>query len=218
MTPVLLAGSVDLDHVLSELRHQRHVFHSEADLQHAFAWEVHRLDPLMRVRLETHPEPGARLDLLLGRPDLDCHSAIELKYLTAAWSGVVDGEAFHLKNHGAQDVRAYDVVKDIKRVERFVAGHVGWNGAMVLLTNEPSYWKSPTQGRETNAQAFRLHEGNVLSGRCAWGPNTGAGTKQTREADLILSGTYRCTWRDYSTLPGSRRTSMRCLVVPVQPE
>lgn len=182
----------------------RRVFHSEADLQHAFAWEVHRLDPLMQVRLETHPHPRARLDLQLSRPDHGRHTAIELKYLTAGWTGEVDGEHFELTNHGAQDVRAYDVVKDIGRIEQFVGDKSGWNGAVIVLANGPNYWGPPTHGRETNAHQFRIHDGNVLEGSRTWGPLTGAGTKLGRETDLSLRRTYRCQWRDFVRLTGPR--------------
>ena len=43
---------------------------------------------------------------------------MELKYPTALWVGDVASERFELKNHGAQDILAYDVVKDTVRVER----------------------------------------------------------------------------------------------------
>jgi hypothetical protein len=126
----VLAGSVSLDEMMARLARSRPVFHSEADFQHAFAWETHQMDPALQVRLETHPEPSVRLDLLLARPDRGTHTVVELKYLTALWSGIVDGEYFALKNHGAQVVRAYDAVKDIARVERFVARRSGWNGGL----------------------------------------------------------------------------------------
>jgi hypothetical protein len=46
---VTLAASVALDGVLAGMARHRPVFHSEADMQHAFAWEAHSLDPLPRV-------------------------------------------------------------------------------------------------------------------------------------------------------------------------
>ena len=189
---------------LAELRHERPVFHSEADFQHALAWVAHRSDPNLRVRLETRLGPGMRLDLQFSRPDLGTHFAIELKYLTAAWKDAWDGEEFHLLNQGAQDIRAYDAVKDIQRVEQFVTGRTGWSGAVVVLTNEPSYWQRPGHGRPTNADAFRIYDGNVLTGVRAWGPNTGAGTSKGREPDLDLRGEYVCRWSDYSHLDGAR--------------
>jgi hypothetical protein len=183
-------------------------------MQHAFAWEAHGLDPLLQVRLETHPEPNIRLDLLLSRPDTDRHTAVELKYLTAAWTGDHAGERFALKNHGAQDIRAYDAVKDISRLERFVGRRPNWNGVFVAITNDSMYWRQATHGRATNADAFRIYEGATLTGKCAWGPNTGAGTMKNRTDPIELTGTYPLLWRDYSRVPGARG-QFRVLLVEV---
>jgi hypothetical protein len=189
---------------IDTLRDSRPVFHSEADFQHALAWVAHLSDHGMRVRLETKPTPGMRLDLLLEWPARGTHLALELKYLTAAWAGEVDGEPFQLLSQGAQDIRAYDVLKDIQRVEQLVDGRPGWSGAVLVLTNEPSYWAAPSHGRVTNADAFRIYEGNRLIGSRSWGPVTGPGTKKGREADIRLSGDYTSTWSEYSSLPGNR--------------
>ena len=83
----------DIGTWLATLRQARSVFHSEADFQQALAWAIHVSDSSARVRLETRPAPGMRLDLLIWRPDLNRHLALELKYLTAAWSGEVDGDS-----------------------------------------------------------------------------------------------------------------------------
>lgn len=79
----------------------------------------------MRVRLETRPALGVRLDLLATSADGAAQTGVELKYLTWLWHGDVAGERFDLKDQGTQDIRAYDVVKDIARVERFVAARPG---------------------------------------------------------------------------------------------
>jgi hypothetical protein len=155
-----------------------------------------------------------RLDLLIWRPGLSSYLALELKYLTAAWSGEVDGEHFDLIGQGAQDIRAYDVVKDVQRVERFVDGHPGWSGLVLVLSNDPSYWSRPGHGRATNADAFRIYEGQVISGTRAWRPGTGAGTMRDREAVIELRGDYRCRWSPYSALPGSKG-EFRVLAIPV---
>lgn len=194
----MLAGSVDLDDVLARLAATRPVFHSEADFQHALAWHIHLADPELRIRLETQPAPGIRLDLLVSSGDRRSNSAIELKYLTRAWVGEVAGERFAVKNHGAQDVRCYDVVKDIHRVESLVVDRPGWSGAVVCLANDPIYWRLPTHGRATNADEFRLHEGSDLSGTLSWGPMTGAGTSKGRESSISLARRYVMRWRDFS--------------------
>ncbi len=211
----MIAGSVDLVALLQRLAQRRPVFHSEADFQHAFAWEAHSMDPQLRVRLETHPEPGARLDLMLSRTDLDRHTAVELKYLTAGWVGDVARQHFELKNHGAQDVRAYDVVKDIGRLERFVDRKRHWNGAFVAITNEQSFWRSVTHGRATNADAFRIYDGVTLSGSQAWGPNTGIGTMRGRETAIELKGSHLLAWQDYAQVDNRPRGAFKVLVVEV---
>lgn len=186
------------------LRLSRQVFHSEADFQHALAWMVHTAQPDVRVRLETRPAPGVHLDLAIDDPTSGQRLAVELKYLTAAWSGTVDGESFQLLNQGAQDIRAYDIVKDVCRVERIIAGGAASRGVVIVLTNDPTYWTRPGHGRVTNADAFRVYDCNNLTGARVWGPLTGAGTTRGRESALELAGSYVCQWRSYSTLAGQR--------------
>jgi hypothetical protein len=199
---------------VEDLRQRRPVFHSEADFQHALAWSAHQSNPSLRVRLETRPAPGMRLDLLLSKPNIDEHLALELKYLTAAWAGVVENERFTLVNQAAQDIRAYDVVKDVKRVEQFVS-QPHWSGAVLVLTNDPGYWSRPSHGRATNADAFRIYEGQRINGRRSWGPNnTGAGTMKGRHTAIEVHGDYTCGWSDYSSLPGPRGR-FRLLTIPV---
>ena len=66
---------------LSALARRRGVFHSEADFQHALAWQLQLDHPAARVRLETRPLPGKALalDLLFEQDGLK--TAVELKYL-----------------------------------------------------------------------------------------------------------------------------------------
>ncbi len=155
-----------------------------------------------------------RLDVLLTAED-GMQTAVELKYLVRAWQGEHGDERFELKNQSAQDIRAYDVVKDIVRVERFVANRSRSNGAVVCLSNDGLYWRAPTHGRATNAEAFRLHDGVVLSGSREWGPFTGAGSSKGREQPLVLASEHRLAWRAYSRLFGTGG-EFKTLVVPVE--
>ena len=172
------------------------------------------MHPGLEVRLETHPEPNVRLDLELVDPVSRLGVAVELKYMTRLWTGQYGDETFALRNHGASDLRAYDVVKDIERVERFTARRPGWTGLVIALTNEAAYWRKPAHGRVTNADAFRLHEGNLLSGERRWGPNTG-GTSKGREALLSVRGSYQLHWSDFSRVDGGPAGTFRVLVVPI---
>lgn len=216
---LLIAGSVSLRQALADLALVRPVFHSEADFQHALAWQIHTADPGLHIRLETRPLAGMRLDLQVSSPDWSRHTAVELKYLTRAWSGQVNGELFALKSQGAQDISGYDVVKDVWRIERMTAAGPEWSGAVLVLSNDSYYWRPAARARLTNADAFRLHEGTVLSGTRAWGPATGAGTRVGRDVDLELSGSYPIHWQDYSTLqPNAPSGVFRSLLVVPEPD
>lgn len=210
---VRLAGTLDLDLLMSNLASARPVFHSEADMQHEVAWAVRSLAPDLSIRLEARPLAGMHLDLLVSHTQSERRTAVELKYLTDLWSGTVAGEQFSLKRQAAQDIRAYDVVKDLVRLES-LAGRTGWDGLLLVVSNEQRYWTASGRLAETNASAFRLHEGTVLTGSRIWGPATSAGTRKRREADLVLAGSYECRWLDYSDLPG-RRGRFRYLAIPV---
>jgi len=151
---ILLKTTIALDVLIPRLGQKRPVFHSEADFQHALAWEAHQIDPELQIRLETHPEPNVRLDLLLTHPDLRAYTVVEPKYLTALWSGLVKGEQFALKNQGAQDVRAYDIVKDIGRLERFVAGKPGTIDLQRPLCAYPLVSRYKGAGATADATSF----------------------------------------------------------------
>lgn len=151
----------------------------------------------MKIRLETRPERGIRLDLLVVVGDE--RIAIELKYLVARFDGVVDNERFELPNQAAQDISRHDFIKDITRVERFVADGVADSGWAVALSNDGSYWRAGVKLDPVDAM-FRIHEKRVLQGPLSWGTLAGGGTTRKRAEPLVLRGTYPCDWRNYSTI------------------
>jgi hypothetical protein len=203
--------TIDMPALLAQLAQRRPIFHSEADFQHALAWLIHVQHPTAQIRLETRPERGIRLDILV-RLD-DDSVAIELKYLVARFEGTVAGERFDLPNQGAHDISRHDAVKDIARVERFVADGVVRSGWAVVLTNDSSYWRPGTKAEPIDAM-FRIFEGRTLTGTLEWGQMAGAGTTRKRDVPLALTGSYGCAWRDYSTIEmavesGSRSATSR---------
>jgi hypothetical protein len=108
--------NIHAETVLKALQAKRPIFHSEADFQHALAWEIHQRHPNASVRLEVNRGIGTQreyLDLVVS--DAEIRLAIELKYKTKKLDTVFSGEEFHLQNHGAQDVGRYDFIKDIAR-------------------------------------------------------------------------------------------------------
>lgn len=189
----------------------RRVFHSEADLQFAFAQQLTRIAPSVRCRLEVpHAREGRRNDYL----DLLClgeetSTAIEFKYFTRPWVGDADGEAYSLRAHAATDLARFYFVHDIKRLERATVGRES-NGLAIMLTNEPRLWTAPTKGRRTNDWAFRIHEGSQLSGILEWGNGYAANRRE-------LAGSYEARWQDFSTLDGGSGGRFRWLAIPVEP-
>ncbi|GAA2591898.1 hypothetical protein GCM10010399_23020 [Dactylosporangium fulvum] len=193
----MVAGTVDLPTIMTELQRVRPVFHSEADFQHAFAWAVHQLDPLVNVRLEVRQGSNEYLDVLC----FGAHgtTAIELKYFTAAWEGSEPSteEHFEIRGHAATDLARHGFVNDIARLERFCGRHGAMTGLAIMLTNDRSLWKAPS-GRQTRDGQFRIHEGGTLAGALRWGIEPDFFAPNER----ILAGSYTLRWNDYSNLPG----------------
>ena len=204
---MLLAGSVDINEALSLLAVDRPVFHSEADFRFALAWTIRSMDPDIGVRLERPAGGLTRLDIELFKGD--AFSALELKYLTKPEPVEWEGERYVLRSR-ALDKRRYDVVKDIGRVETYVAEHPGSNGAVIVIASDDSLWRPSTRSPSSD-HAFRIHHEALLTGELTWGPTAGSGSTRGRDLPLRLTGTYKLAWREYASTP----IDMRALVVPV---
>jgi hypothetical protein len=202
----------ELEGLMVDVAAPRPIFHSEADFQHAFAWQLHAAYPDARVRLETRPSPGVRLDVLA---TIDGQSvAFELKYLLRAITVTIDDELFQLPNQGAQDLRRYDFVKDVARLEVMLRGGAAHMGYAIALTNDPSYWQAGDYSRFIDA-AFRIDEGRNIEGVLSWAAHAGTGTTRGREDAISLTGSYQTGWRDFSKLADSRYGVFRYLAVAV---
>jgi hypothetical protein len=213
---VEIVGLDSITEVLTTLAKQRPLFHSEADFQHAFAWEIHKRLPGASVRLERPiPRSGKLLHVDIWVTEADTTIAIELKYKTRSLSINIANERFALLNQGAQDLGRHDFIKDIQRLENIGADPPHATGYAVLLTNDRSYW---SQQRSINPvdSAFRLHEGRELHGAVGWGAAASAGTKRGREAVLQISGTYPLRWSTYSEPYSGDRGIFRYLIVQVK--
>ncbi len=200
---------------LSTVATHRPLFHSEADFQHALAWELHQRLPDARIRLElpvAHNNKLLHVDIWLVHQNNIV--AIELKYKTRKLSIDVGGEQFTLLDQSAQDIGRYDFIKDTQRLEYLTHGRVGAIGYAILLTNDSSYWSTPRDYRSVDA-AFRLHENRTLEGRLAWGAKAGAGTTRGREEAFELQGSYPLHWNDYSHPSAANYGRFRYLIVKV---
>ncbi len=206
---------IEIGGVLSVLAKKRPVFHSEADFQHAFAWEIHQKLPTASVRLELPVQVKNQfLHIDVWVANQDAILAVELKYKTRGLSVQIGNEQYKLKDQSAQDVGRYDFMKDIRRLEQVAAAHQNFTGYAILLTNDSAYWVKPANHRTVDAD-FRIYNGRIVEGVLDWGANASDGTKKNREQPLELQSTYRLQWTDYSHPNSASYGEFRSLVVKV---
>lgn len=202
---------------MQTLAAQRKAYHSEADFQHAFAWEIHRQFPESSVRLEVPLSVKGRIlhvDFLIQFPDRNI--AIELKYKTCKLTMELEGETYNLAGHGAQVIGRYDFIKDITRLEDITAKCDNCEGYAILLTNDSAYWKKRNKRADGKVdEAFSLTDKRILSGRLDWAENASDGTKKNREKGHQLLGTYNLDWIHYSDATKESHGQFRYLAVHV---
>lgn len=207
----------DIEGAIRALAKRRPVFHTEADFQHEFAWELRGLHPKLEPRLE-HPvrtlddsEHSTRehVDLLLR--GADNATVVELKYWTSKLDATVDGERFNLINQSREPTNRFDFLDDVARCERLIGKH-GIVGAFVIaVTNNPSYWK----GTSRVGEDFLLSPDRTVTGTLRWGPGTSKGTKGGRPERLTLGGKHHLQWLCYSDIRNQKNGEFRYLLVDV---
>ncbi len=204
----------DVRRLLADLADVRPVFHSEADFQHALAWQLHELFPQAEVRLETRPLASEAVFLDVFAAVGEQRVAFELKYLVRSLTATVAGEQFRLRSQSAHDVRRHDVVKDIARLERVVLAGAADVGFAVVLSNDSAYW-APGRKAEPIDAAFRLNDGRTLAGQLGWSASAGLGTTVNRDTPIELAGTYRLAWEDFSDIGAPVGGRFRYLLLEV---
>ena len=207
--------TLDICRVMDSLSERHPIFHSEADFQRALARGIQETLPDCHVHLEFNPFPkGDRRSYLdIWIPDLSI--ALELKYRTRRFATECTGEKFALRNHAAQDHGRYDFLKDIQRLERVAREGSARVGYAIILTNDPLYWDASRSRGNTVDAAFRIHEGQQISGELKWASHASKGTTNDRENAIRLTNAYAMRWQDYSKVAGRGYATFRYLAVSV---
>jgi hypothetical protein len=191
---------IDINSILAELSVLRPIYHSEADFQHALAWQIQKEYSNCVIRLE-RPFKGTsnaiHLDIHIRLEDVNIF--LELKYKTRCVETTYQGEDYNLKSHSAQDTGRYDFIKDIWRIEELTQSTNNSMGYAIFLTNDSSYWNSSTQEQLIDAN-FRIAEGRQLKGILEWDNKASQGTKKNRNAPIELKGVYTIEWKPYSMI------------------
>ncbi len=207
---------MDINVILSHLSQYRPIFHSEADFQHALAWDIHRQFPDADIRIERPyrlNDKRIHVDIVV-QSDRTTYG-VELKYGTSKLNRLIGGEDYDVRDQSADDLTRHGFCKDIERLERLKQNNDIDTGIAVFLTNYPPFWTGPKTSKPTNYETFRLHESRQLHGLLTWATNTSANTLKFAGGNVELSETYDLRWTDYSMIEDEKRGLFRVLVVNV---
>lgn len=207
---------IEIERVLKTLAEKRPIFHSEADFQHALAWEIHQQWDGCEMRLEFKPphlEEPINVDIWATKGNTKL--VIELKYKTIRLSNTIGRESFDLSKQRALDQGRYDFLKDIQRLEQVVSVHNDISAYAILLTNDDLYWRTAPYKKPTLDNEFRIHEEKTITGELRWALQTSKGTKRGREEPIQIKGTYKLSWKDYSEPSQKKYGKFRYLLVKV---
>ena len=201
----------DIRSAIDNLKNKRVLFHSEADFQFSLAWELQRLLPDAKIRLEYCPVFDNQMHIDIYILDGDQSYPIELKYKTRKIVQSIHNEQYNLKDQGAQDLGRFDFLYDINRLEKVKKLDSAFqSGYAIILTNDPSYWNTPAF-QNTADEAFRIHDGKTVTGLLSWGDTMGSKTGNNRKP-FELQGEYRMSWMPYSTVGDHYGEFQFCLI------
>jgi hypothetical protein len=198
----------NIENTLNELSQKRPIFRSEKDLQQGlFNW-IQRDYKRCKKNIVTY---GVKADLWL--EDYNREIFIQLRHKTRKLSVNIDGSAFSLKTHGAQDQGRYDFFKDVQGLQYLCNNKLDKLGYSILLTNDHLYWEQPNK-EDTVDKDFLLFDGRNATGKLAWTNEASHGTKSGREKQIELKQNYKLKWGNYSRFP-IQDTEFRYLIVKV---
>ena len=205
---------LDMRAVMRELAKRRPIFHSEADFQHALAWEIRAQHTDCQIRLE---RPVDGVDPSRRRPRVDVwlwHREstvlLELKYYTSELNLTLDHkdpvwcEEFRLASRDAPDVPRHGLVEDIARVERAVNQGASSRGYALLLSNHKGLWTSRDNckandaefGLTTGVSCATSSDGATARGRAwRWRARTNHAGRTTRSfrAQALTASSGTCS-------------------------
>ena len=197
---------------INNLKGSHKIFHSEADFQFSLAWELQKILPDAKIRLEYCPSFDKDMHIDIYVLDEGHSYPIELKYKTKEVETDIDGEHYELKNQFAHDIGRYDFLYDISRIEKAKALDENFkSGFAIILTNDSAYWSVPYTDNTVDA-SFRIHEGRTITGSLSWGEKAGSGTTKGRKDSIELIGSYQTAWVPFSDIGISCGEFRYCLI------
>ncbi len=202
---------IKIDNVLMNLKEikKMEIFYSEGDFRFCLGCEIKCMYSDIDIiaekpikRINNGKKVTEHIDMFLHSKESKI--GIELKYIKDEFSGKVRGNYYELSPSSAYDVRCYDILKDIQRLESYLEGEnvderidIGYS---IVLTNAKALWEAKKNGKESNYDEFRVFDGRKLYGEMKWKPKTGEGTRKGRTDPIKLRDkhVYPIQWKHYS--------------------
>jgi len=193
------------------------IFDSEDDFKFSLAWLIkEKYGEHAEVRLEKRMnynngpkgnKVNERLDIFIKLQNCNSEKSIgiELKYFTSALE--CKGKGVNLTSQGAENLRSYDALHDIERLERFKDEGKIDEGFAIWLTNDERYWKCRKHSEEVEGKKskkpdyynFRICEGRTINGDTLdWKNSKGDKSKGKREGPINIIGKYTIHWDEYN--------------------
>lgn len=192
-------NKLNINKILIHLSKSRPAFHSEADFQFALAWSIKEIyDQRVQIFIE-YPYISEfkkmYIDIVV-LLDNKYFIPIELKHKTKETTIVYNNTSIRLGNQGASDLGKFDYLVDIQRIE-YLKDTFGFEeGYSIMLTNDPTYYKSNT--RKTLSSEFDISNGLLKTGTLTWGQNSSIYKKNHRLESITLEDEYYLDWKIYS--------------------
>lgn len=214
--------------ILKSLADRRPIFHSEADFQHALAWEIHLVHPEVEVRLEVpfeqddeksrrrHGKKHRRryVDLVCIGPRTE--TWLELKYNTLKpirGPIIVGREQFRIENQRAVDNVRTAFWRDVARVEHLCRerGRRA-RGFAIILTNNPALCRDRMGGTPAKDRELRLVQGKRVKGPL-WHKKQTRGDNPKRGYPIDVRGVYTINWKTFHNFKQDPHGEFRYLVL-----
>ena len=187
---------VHVKKIIDNMRKKYKCFVSERHLQVAFAIELANVIKGSKLYPEFvfASKNNMHIDLIA---DINGKMiAFEFKYITCYFEDDVDGRHIKLRNHSAIDVRRYDCLSDISRLEKLKHDKDINEGYFYLITNMQGFWFEKNNNKDTVDADFRFNK-RITEGIKRWSKIASKGTIKHRDAPIKINNNYDVIFEDY---------------------
>ena len=182
--------------IIDNLRKNNKCFVSERHLQVSFAIELFKLINNCRLYPEFvfADKNNIHIDLIayIGNKKI----AFEFKYITCYFEDIVNGMHIKLRNHSAIDVRRYDCLSDISRLEKLKLDNDIDEGYLYLVTNMKGFWSEKGNNKDTVDADFRFNN-KITKGTKRWSEKASKGTIKHRDKLIKINSDYNVKFENY---------------------